>query len=360
MGGSGSKKGGGTATLYVTAVTSAIGSGYHVFLCELLRALGEDLGIEWTGDPDDTAADDTGFWLTADREALDRAMFQWLASEASAARYIGEQGLERPHIGIEPGVRFEFEGAVATLFGPRDNDWIERVETYPAAGIHVFPWWTDDRGATFFLNRALTRMWTEVRWREPLLPGEDALQDVVINDLEAAWELDPELDYPWPEWGELARYRDRKLPAKPDILPLRPLIGYRRRPITVIYDGWQIRVPGTFAEEWFPGSWWSGDKGRDVEIKVIESERRSAQELIDNIGKVMEKGTDPSDLFSIRVGEVLGRGHFFPSTAHDEDVTVLRAISAVNGSAVGLHIMFTNPDQRDWAIETWKTLKPAR
>jgi hypothetical protein len=43
-------------------------------------------------------------------------------------------------------------------------------------------------------------MWTDVRWRFPVNEQEEFVLSGVANCLKSAYELDPNLDYPWAEW----------------------------------------------------------------------------------------------------------------------------------------------------------------
>ena len=69
-------------------------------------------------------------------------------------------------------MRFGFEGALATALGPRDDAWLERALADPRIAIDILPWWADAADGRFLLNRALSLMWTEVRWRRPAVDGE--------------------------------------------------------------------------------------------------------------------------------------------------------------------------------------------
>src|SRR5437870_41727 len=53
--------------LIASAKTSTVGPGYHIFLCDRLRALGEHFGLAWH-DPDDAegTGDETGYFFSHD------------------------------------------------------------------------------------------------------------------------------------------------------------------------------------------------------------------------------------------------------------------------------------------------------
>ena len=75
-------------------------------------------------------------------------------------------------VGTPAGTRYTFEGAVATALGPRDDDWLASAVADPRIAIEVTPWWSDATDSRYLLNRALTLMWLEVRWRKPAVEGE--------------------------------------------------------------------------------------------------------------------------------------------------------------------------------------------
>ena len=189
--------------IIVSASTSTVGPGYHVYLCRLLERLGVELGLRWEpGDDEQGTGDETGFFHTGDRAAVDREMLAWLQSVA--ARLLEELSAETTaQIALPMDVLYELDGPVATVTGPRDEAWLRRTAADPSEGIDFFSWWQDEMGAAYYLGRATVLMWTEVRWRPPLTDSEERRLDEVLEYLERAHEMDPALDYPWVEWAEL-------------------------------------------------------------------------------------------------------------------------------------------------------------
>jgi hypothetical protein len=104
------------------------------------------------------------------------------------------------------GQVFEHPGALLTPLGPRDEAWLRAVAEEPQRGKDVFPWWEPGIHAASRRGRALSRLWTEVVWRPPLLEEERRLFRNVARLLEQAWREDPMLDYPWREWQEVLGY----------------------------------------------------------------------------------------------------------------------------------------------------------
>src|SRR5205814_79402 len=95
---------------------------------------------------------------------------------ARAHRGSGKSGVQ---LGIAPGIRYTFDGAIATVLGPRDDAWLETALADTRVATDVTPWWTDATGGQYMLNRALCLMWLEVRWRMPAMTAERLLLDEV-------------------------------------------------------------------------------------------------------------------------------------------------------------------------------------
>ena len=72
-------------------------------------------------------------------------------------------------LGIPPGVRYTFDGAIATVLGPRDDAWLEKALADTRVATDITPWWADATDGQYLLNRALCLMWLEVRWRTPAM-----------------------------------------------------------------------------------------------------------------------------------------------------------------------------------------------
>ena len=278
----------------LVAPTSGAGPGYHTFVTRLAQRLGTDLSIDWASGPAEAVGDptldaparltlagathpETGSSVFLERQAVERSYLGWLASALAAARDTRLRGGHGIQLELAPGVLFTFDGALATVLGPRDDAWLERAIGDPRLAIDVTPWWADATDARYLLNRALCLLWTEVRWRPPIEPVEQALLDEVARLLWQAFPLDPSLAYPWREWGELLELRGVDEPAATNLVRDRsasvpaeqPLVGYRRRPVTVLHEGWRIDVPGSFAERRSAEEWWGGEANRSITLAAV-------------------------------------------------------------------------------------------
>ena len=175
------------------ADTAALGPGYHRLIGRILERMEIDQSISWGRvDPDrPDVPDDAATATFADRTATERAYLGWLGRtlvEARAARMAGAAPIQ---VGAPDGVRFTFDGAIATALGPRDDAWLERAVADTRVAIDVTPWWADAIDAQSLLNRALCLMWFDVRWRPPALKPEGLVLDEVHRLLSRAYPLDP-------------------------------------------------------------------------------------------------------------------------------------------------------------------------
>jgi len=342
------------------AVTSAVGPGYHTYLARLMRRLGTAMDIDWTT-PDGGAGttDTTRFVSGSDRATIEREMLLWLQATLKSireARVRGEAGIQ---LSLPMRTHFTFDGPVATPLGPRDDAWLETALERPQVAIDVWPWWQDAVDARSLLGRALCLIWTEIRWRAPG-PGEQEAMDEVLELLRRAYVLDPSLDYPWPEWAELMEHRGNEGALAATVRDHadgvdRPPFGYRRRPVTIRYEGWSLTVPGSFGERWTSEEWWGGESRRAITLAATPTEAD---------GKPM-----PPDAFLARVaaglgddaishgdGRVMGQARLTTDWSSGVEVGVVEGYSAVVGSGAAIRVVFDDPSDWEWALNMWRSL----
>lgn len=227
----------------LATTTDEIGPGYHQHVCEVAGFLGRALGIGWR--ETEEAFDDSGYFATRDRAALEGRMLDALRARAEAGEWT--LGGEFEPVGVD---------GAATLLGPRSREWISRVASDPRAGVEALPWWDVGRTGPVLAREAKVLMWRDVRWREPDSAEESALLVRVGDLLEGARQLGAEEEIPWRAWDELiglgaaadpdvrAIVRERAEHAPADGQP----IGYRRGEIARRVEGWEVVIPGLFAE----------------------------------------------------------------------------------------------------------------
>jgi hypothetical protein len=359
--------------LIASAKTSTTGPGYHTYLCGLLRRLGADHGVSWEPpDEEEGGGDETGYFNTRDRNAVEEEMLRWLKQMAEIVKESMAAGAAWFMLSMGTEHSYRHHGPVVTPLGPRDRAWLGAVADDPRRGIDMFPWWEDGVTAATLLGSALCEMWQRVRWRTPLDEDEwSALMNIHL-DLCRAYGLDPTLDYPWREWAELmdlirssggalemhAEDVEPEVRARAARVPDGPLVGYRRRPVTVhLCDGWSIEVPGEMAEEWVEGGRWSAwAGGRTVWFSAFSMQKPDGGKP--TAEECLARLTPPDgEPLEHRGERVVGRAGLGPYEEDGEEMWKLGARSAVEGAAALCNIFFHDPADRDWAVATWHSLR---
>ena len=345
--------------LTLSADTSAVGPGYHTFVTRLAQRLATDQSIEWSVDP--TTGEGTTGSPFDDRLTIERAHLAWLGAHLVGIRD-ARRGLPRGiQLGLPSDTRFSFDGALATVLGPRDDAWLEKAAVEPRSAVGILPWWADATDARYLLNRALCLMWTSVRWRPPNDPAERALLDEVVRLLSRAFPLDPALAYPWREWSELFELRGVAEPTAADIRERAaavaedlPLIGYRRGPVTITHEGWSLEVPGTFAERRTAEEWWGGEAARSITLAAVETGGLSGEGFLDQVASDLG-----FDAISHQAGGLVGRAKLGSDASSGVEVGVVEGYSAVRGSGAAIRIVFDDAADWQWALDMWRALTPA-
>ena len=229
----------------LAADTAAVGPGYETFVSRIAQRVGSDLSIGWGDDQPTTAIQALAGLVPAparlngtpdeatpsvfdDRPTIERAHLARLGTTLAAVRDAYRRGSRGIQIDTPPGLRYAFDGALATRLGPRSAEWLEAAVGDPRVALDISPWWTDATDARYLLNRALCLMWTEVRWRPPANPEEKATLDEVARLLWRAHPLDPALPFPGvngPRCSICAAWTSRRRATSGSMPRARPTIG---------------------------------------------------------------------------------------------------------------------------------------
>jgi hypothetical protein len=148
--------------------------------------------------------------------------------------------------------QFEADEIAITPLGPRGRDWLHETAQEGSKGKDFFAWWAPGFNAEYYLGRAVTQMWSSVRWRLPVNETERNVLKDVADSLHSAYQLNPALAYPWAEWEEILELLGADDSEKDLVRPKvkgEPTIGYRRKHVTVaLPGGWRMRIPGSFSD----------------------------------------------------------------------------------------------------------------
>jgi len=345
--------------------TAEVGPGYHTYLAHLLRRLGTEHGITW--EPPDVQAgtgDLTGFFETGRREDAERPLLVWLRETLQRAcdqRALGGQPFE---LVVATADRFTFDGAIATPLGPRDDAWLSAALTNPRTAVEIWPWFADATDARYLLNRALSLMWTEVRWRPAIEEGEPEIVEEVLRLLRRAFPLEPSLPYPWREWKELLDIGGDPDPMRERVeteaaaAPDGPRIGYRRSPVRIEQAGWQLTVPGSFAIHRTDDELRASEGSRTITIAASPTGTpagpMAAETFLDRVAAHLG-----SEVLQHRDGEVMGRAKLAIDPTSVVEVAVLEGYAAVRGSGAAIRIVIHDAADWEWALDMWRSLRPA-
>ncbi len=331
-------------TLRILGEPSRVGPGFGDFLTRELLDLAARIGLSFD---EPLRIDPLG--------ASERAK-EVLQREARAALDELTQTGQPGQVLLPDHVRFLHEGVVATPFGPRAMPWLAAAALGAVRAAEVFPWPDTGLSARYHLGRALSLMWTEVRWRAPQAREEAATLVEVHALLSRAVELEPNLELPWAEWAELLGWIQAEgaladeVRHRAQIEPRQPRVGYRRRPIHHrLPGGWWITIPGNMHEGWEGAAIFYAQEGsRSLWVSVLNGREAAAPVALRRSGHALtHEGDGISGIAQV------GR---------DDDDPTLQIFSGQMFStqlATGAVITntFVDPADAAWADAVWRSLR---
>jgi hypothetical protein len=353
------------------ADTSSVGPGYHTFVGRLLERIEQERMVTWTREPAPRPVGAPPAWVgartpLAERSSVERAHLTLLARTVARALELRRRGAAGFQVGTTPGIQFRFDGAIATPLGPRDDAWLEQAVATPRVALDIRPWWVDATDARYLLNRAMVLLWTEIRWRPPADDAERALIDEALALLRKALPADPTLPYPWREWLELLGLRgsddqiaERVATRAAQVPNDRPLVGYRRQPVSVVHEGWMLQVPGSFGEQRTTEEWSGGERGRRVTLAGVATATETGMPMSGDWFLARVAGDLGDGVMHHHDGELVGKARIVSDQDSGVEVAVLEGYSAVTGRGAAIRIEFEDAGDWRWAIDLWRSLRPA-
>jgi hypothetical protein len=129
--------------------------------------------------------------------------------------------------------------------------------------------------------------------------------------------------------------------------------------VSVILEGWEFEVPGTFAERRTDDEWWGGEAGRSITIAATETGTEhgpmSPEEFLQQVAPDLGE-----DALGHEEGDVRGRARLTTDASSGLEVGVLEGYSAVTGRGAAIRIVFDDSADWRWALDIWRALAPAR
>ncbi|AMV29948.1 hypothetical protein VT84_36485 [Gemmata sp. SH-PL17] len=360
---------GASGRLRVSAVTEAAGPGYHIYLCDLFRQMADEFEFAWVADD---CVDPTGYFHSRGRGACERFFLQWLAEQCAT---------NSRSIGLPASHGFTYPADLLTPLGPRTRAWAAEVAAHLEKGRDFFAWWNPALDSIFYRGRALVRMWLDFFWRPPLSEADGELADQIANDLASAFKLDPAAELPWAEWLELltaiAGDEDGYCVTPNDdglsielwkhMGPLpapaaKDRIGYRRYPVRVSLDGsWSVEIPGELARERNDDRTWTAwDRTRTVWFHPLRftkpgGEPPTAAETAEVGRKSLPEG---EALPGFDRDGLRGEAVFGPVEEDGRTLWRLSGVIGAPGQLAVCNVYIENESDRDWAVRTWRSLRP--
>jgi hypothetical protein len=343
------------------AMTSSVGPGYHVFVCELADHSAAALGAEWL--PEDLEAgggygDETGYWRSRDLEALRAEMCAWVSALATRVLELLDDWGSPVALAMPlDGPRWQLEADVLTPLGPRSKEWLRHVAEKSANGRDFFAWWEPGYGPDYHHRRALVELWCSVPWRAPLDADEARLMTGVLQRLAAHGPVET-FELPARELLEIFDLVDASVPADS---PLRAvaaaatgsLIGYRRHDAVHTANGWLVTVPGALAVDPSSASEWiASDADRSVHVTSYSAEARvSRRDLEATLGASDHREDDDEVRRTAKA--------IYVDAVEDR-----RQAKILQGFAVAGHrfaiVTVVAPLEADdaWLLGVWRSLRP--
>jgi hypothetical protein len=209
-------------------------------------------------------------------------------------------------------------------------------------------------------------MWLDVRWRTPAGADEVRVVDEVLGTLRRAYPLEPGLAWPWGEWRELFTLRGQPDAATRALFdrgagapnPAGEAIGYRRRPVTIVHEGWALEVPGSFTGVRTAEEWSGGEAGRSITLAGTETAEGGQPMSADRFLAQVTAHLGP-DALEHDDGVVRGRAKLSSDPSSGVEVATVEGFSAVRGRGAAIRIVIDDPQDWKWALDTWRALRPA-
>lgn len=349
--------------IVVSARTSTVGPGYHIFVCDMLRKLGKEFRLTWDAENDEEYLDEGNYFFSGNQENVFDEMTAWLRGLCQCffnGTFEEEPGDRPVALCLPVGVTFEAEARAVTPMGSRGLEWVKEVSEDGLCGRDFFAWWSPELNAEYFLGRALTRMWTDVRWREPVNESERKCLRYVANSLETAFKLQPNLGYPRAEWAEILDILGRN-DAENGFVRVHadkpPTIGYRRRNVVVTLPGyWALKVPGSFSdfEADEEGDFSAQDPPRSIWFTSYRFVEDPAKMYADARRDILDRS---SSLLEERDGYI-GRAEIDQRDREGDEYLVLTSSNVCRNGRSILSVTFADPEHRAWAEQVWRSLQP--
>lgn len=343
--------------LVCDAKTSDAGPGYHDFLITSLESLGNELNIDWKWG---RYSDETKYHS---HKNFNRLQLEMAYLFRGIAKTNVDEKLHKVHISMPIGFQIDADYSAISALGFWDKQFFAKVakeqndQTLLEYASNFFPWWENGFTARFWLNTALVLLWTQYPCREPYDAEEKQLLQIIHGCLAKAYSLDRNLPFPWPEWSELAKFLQLKgqMPSELKLNKGKPSIGFLRfNTLWSLTGQWHLTAPGYFRQEVV-------DDGQSVTIHWQDREIwASSIEFPSHMvaQNFFKDHKDASEAVAeLTENDRLGWAKVKRVTENGQSLFQLDGQVLMQNSVCIITITYEKADSKDWALNTWRSLK---
>jgi hypothetical protein len=120
-----------------------------------------------------------------------------------------------------------------------------------------------------------------------------------------------------------------------------------------------VVVPGSFAERRSAEEWWGGESGRSVTLAGVSTGLEGGAPTRAEAFLSRVAGDLGENVINHVDGAVVGRARLDTDATSGVEVGVLDGFTGAPGRGAAVRIEFDDPDDWQWAVSLWRSLRPA-
>lgn len=331
------------------AVTSIAGPGFHKAVIDILELLEHKMVVHFDiQDPTDYQ-NTKGFGQlqkehTKDLRELLTSILKERTPESLHTDYLAWSNPWYPTQAYE----------IVTPFGSYTKHMIESYlqgSSFLEFAQSYFVWFDEGKTPLYHKQIALYQLWNQYKWRKPVTQEEANLIRSIIRHLEVARMVDPAITLPHAVWQDIcANNGIPYLNLNEEADMNQPNIGYLRHEVHYLLPmNYGLKASGTYALSNDDGSLLLRDIGRTIRIQIVP-------EAVP--GQVM----DPRNMleavdFQEEIDGYAYVGQFKEQESDHGTLHILQAFIQGSTSYANVMIMYQNPEDKVWAMDTLKKIE---
>lgn len=346
--------------LICSAKTNSVGPGYHAYLVELLEKVGTELQIPWTWnleEGEDYYLDETDYYSHRDFKHLRFEMLKWL--KALARSFTEEDGNEQYMFTMPLGYpRMKRNYFAVSPLGIWTRESFKKiaeseVDELEWAGQAFFIWWNKKDDAQFYKKTGIALLNVECSWHYPADDKEKKLLSNIDSCFEIAKKLDPQVDLPFTDWVTVKNFLNEEETDIPETD-----FGYKKHLMAFDLPGkWMIDLPGNMYYTVDESSEVYYDHERNVRsICYTRNDNKSDQEYADGFFK--DKDNAGAEFLTSSTN-IVGKAvvYYTIDKEAEQEYWILQGVKVKGDKFVFSTICYPTEDYRQWAIDTWNSIK---